>query len=395
MKAESFGRFAQLYMSLTLVKSEKRLWSFAAMFAVALLVVLCIFSLKTAQAADPTEKLVKIHHGGVDTSIVTHKTTVAQALKQANIKVGPYDNVDPSLDTKLTTNVYRINVYRAQPVMVIDGTTKKSVMTAYETPSQIASDAGLPLYDEDRTTLTRSNDILDSDGAGLTMTIDRATRFTLVLYGKTVDTGTQASTVAGMIKEKGIKLGQDDTVSIPLTTPVSAGMRVEIWRNGKQTVTLEEPIAFPVQQIQDPAQPLGYKQIKTVGVLGKKVVTYEIEMRNGVEVARRVIQSVQTLAPHQQVEIVGAKGTFSGSFADALARLRSCEGGYTSINRSGGYYGAYQFDIGTWGGYQGYPNAAAAPPAVQDQKAWETYQRRGWQPWPSCKNKMGLQDIYR
>ena len=60
-----------------------------------------------------------------------------------------------------------------------------------------------------------------------------------------------------------------------------------------------------------------------------------------------------------------------------------------------GYYGAYQFDKSTWGNFGGYNNPAQAPADVQDQKAWETYKRRGWQPWPSCKIKMGLQDIYR
>ena len=96
-------------------------------------------------------------------------------------------------------------------------------------------------------------------------------------------------------------------------------------------------------------------------------MTYEIEMRNGKEVSRKEIQSVRALAPQAQVEIVGSKGTFSVALAKLLARLRSCEGGYTSVNPIG-YYGAYQFDIGTWGGYQGYPNAAAAPPAAQDQR---------------------------
>ena len=126
------------------------------------------------------------------------------------------------------------------------------------------------------------------------------------------------------------------------------------------------------------------------------MVTYQIEMRNGIEVSRAAIQSVVTEQPVQQVEIVGTKltNTFSGSFAEALARLRSCEGSYTS-NTGNGYYGAYQYDVRTWGNYKGYANASLAPPAVQDEKAWLTYQSRGWQPWPSCSRSKGLQDIYR
>ncbi len=387
---------SKLFMSLTLVKSNKKVWSFASLVALTLLTFLLIFSIKTAQAADPNERVITIHDRDTDTSIVTRVGTVAQALKQAKIKTGTYDNVEPSLDTKLTDNSYQINIYRARPVMVIDGVTKRIAMTGSETPAQIAKDADLTLYDEDNTTLTRSTDIIDSEGAGLILTIDRSTRFTLVLYGKPIETGTQAKTVGGMINEKGIKLGKADTVSLPNSTPITTGSRVEIWRNGKQTVTLEEPIAFPVQQIQDTNQPIGYKQIKTAGTLGKKVVTYEIEMRNGQEVARREIQSVQTLAPQQQVEIVGAKPSFSGDFAAALAKLRSCEGGYTSVNPAG-YYGAYQFTQSAWNsnapaGYAGV-NPTQAPPAAQDQAARNYYVKSGWRPWPNCGRN--LPDIYR
>ena len=390
-------RIQELFMSLTLVKSNKKIWSIAAVTAVALLTLLLLFSIKTAQAADLNERLITIHDKDADISIVTRSSTVAGALKQAKIKTGPYDNVDPSPSTKLVDNSYQVNVYRAQPVMVVDGVSKKIVMTASETPSQIAKDAGLPLYDEDDTTLTRSTDVLNSEGAGRILTIDRATRFTLVLYGKPIDTGTQAKTVGGMIKEKNIKLGKEDTVSVPINTSIAAGIKVEIWRNGKQTVSLEEPIAFPVQQIQDANQPVGYKQIKTAGVLGKKIVTYEIEMRNGQEVARKEIQSVQTTAPQQQVEVVGSKPSFSGDFAAALAKLRSCEGGYTSVNVSGGYYGAYQFNQSSWNanapaGYVGVL-PTQAPPAVQDQAARNYYVKSGWRPWPSCGRN--LPDIYR
>ena len=76
---------------------------------------------------------------------------------------------------------------------------------------------------------------------------------------------------------------------------------------------------------------------------------------------------------------------------DNWYRLRLCESGNDYRRNSGnGYYGAYQFDIGTWNNYGGYARADLAPPAVQDAKALDTYNRRGWSPWPACARKLGL-----
>lgn len=72
---------------------------------------------------------------------------------------------------------------------------------------------------------------------------------------------------------------------------------------------------------------------------------------------------------------------------DVFARIRMREsGGNYATNTGNGYYGAYQFDVGTWGGYGGYKYASDAPPAVQDAKAAETYARRGCNPWPNTCN---------
>lgn len=76
---------------------------------------------------------------------------------------------------------------------------------------------------------------------------------------------------------------------------------------------------------------------------------------------------------------------------DALAILRSCESGgdYTADNGDG-FYGAYQFMLGTWQslGYGGYPNEAA--PEVQDEAVARLYARSGWAPWPGCAEKHDL-----
>lgn len=378
-------------MTINLARFDKKTWSLVGALLLILSSLLVFFSV-SSNARSASERLVTIHDKDSQKVVITKGKTVGEALEQSKIAVQPHDNVDPSLDTKLTAQTYHINIYRAQPVLVIDGNARQTVMTPYQTAKQIAADAKRPLLDEDTTELAQSSDILKSGGTGLQLVIDRALQFNFVLYGKPVEARTQAATVRDMLKDKKIELKPEDTVSLPLDTPITPGMKVEVWRNGKQTVNEEQPVAFPVQQIKDADQPVGYKLIKTPGVLGRKNVTFEIDMRNGQEISRRVIQEVVTTQPKQQVEVVGSKPSFSGSFADALAKLRACEGSYTS-NTGNGYYGAYQYDVSTWGGYGGYTYASDAPPAVQDQRAWETYQRRGWSPWPSCG--ANLPDIYR
>jgi hypothetical protein len=88
-----------------------------------------------------------------------------------------------------------------------------------------------------------------------------------------------------------------------------------------------------------------------------------------------------------------AVATNSGSSVagGVWAQLRQCEsGGNYQDNTGNGFYGAYQFDQGTWNGL-GYPGRPdQAPPAMQDQAAKQLQASRGWEPWPSCSRKLGL-----
>lgn len=370
----------------------------AAVIGCAVLIFAFILATQ-AQASSPRlsagERLITVHDRGKERGLLTHATTLRDAFKEADIEVDPNDRVEPGLDEELVATNYEVNVYRARPVTIIDGSVKKRVMSPYQTPEQIAKDADMELHDEDTTEMNASSNMV-AEGTGVQLTITRATEFTLKLYGKKITAYTQAKTVGEMLEQKDITLGEKDTLSVAKSKKITAGMLVEIWRNGKQTVTEDQDVAFEVEEIQDPDHEVGYREVKTAGVKGKKTVTYEIVMKNGKEVSRKEIQSVVTKQAKKEVVVVGTKmsNSFSGSFAEALARLRSCEGSYTS-NTGNGYYGAYQYDAQTWGGYKGYAVASDAPPAVQDEKAWETYQRRGWQPWPSCSISQGLQDIYR
>ena len=350
----------------------------------------------TKPAAKAGEKLVTIYDRGAEKTIVTKARTIREALKLAKFSIDErQDVVEPSLDSEMVAEKYNINIFRARPITIVDGNKRLKVTTAEQTPALIAKAAGIEVFEEDKITLSNS-DNMAVDGANMVMKIDRASMVNFVLYGKESVIRTHAKTVGELLKEKNINPKKDDTLSVDRSAKIIPGMKIELWRNGKQTITAEEDVKFEVEKVQDANRDSGYREVKQVGENGKKNVTYEIEMKNGVEVSRKEIASVVTKEPKKQIEIVGTKSStsFSGSFSEALARLRSCEGNYKS-NTGNGYYGAYQFDKRTWGNYGGYELASDAPAAVQDEKAWQTYKARGWQPWPTCKVKMGLQDIYR
>ncbi len=81
----------------------------------------------------------------------------------------------------------------------------------------------------------------------------------------------------------------------------------------------------------------------------------------------------------------------AASTDDPWAKLRQCEsGGNYSINTGNGYYGAYQFNLGTWRAYGGTGLPSNASRAEQDYRAKLLYRARGWAPWPACSRRLGL-----
>jgi len=289
----------QLRTSTTVLAVSIALLGIAGVFAVSLIS-------RPVGAIQQNGRLISVHDRGKETVFLTQAETLKDAFAQEGIEVDSHDAVEPTLDEKLVATDYQVNIYRARPVMVIDGATRLKVITPYQTAQQIITDVGITLYPEDTTALTRSTDIL-KDGAGLELTIDRATPLVLDLYGKKTEVRTQATTIGDMLKEKKISLGADDRASLASSSPVTAGAEVRIWREGIQTISADEAVGFATEQIKDADREVGYKAVQTAGVAGKRSVTYQIEVRDGKEVARTEIASIVTLQPQNQVEVIGAK----------------------------------------------------------------------------------------
>lgn len=138
---------------------------------------------------------------------------------------------------------------------------------------------------------------------------------------------------------------------------------------------------------------------QAIEISGPKQPDYDNEVlkplreRQAAEAAQRLAAAKAAAARKVTARTVTVRTTTTQAppTAENWAKLRYCEaGGIYTRNSGNGYYGAYQFNIGTWANYGGYSRPDLAPPAVQDAKAQATQAARGWSPWPACSRKLGL-----
>jgi uncharacterized protein yabE len=339
-------------------KKQLLIAGFASLGFLLLLNIFAVAGKNSAKATGQGNKILTVFESGQKTSFKTNAKTVREALKAQKINFSKEDSVEPGLDEELTGAEYSINIYRAKPVVIEDGELKTKILTAAQTPRQIAEKAGLNVHNEDKLAFEESGNILE-DGSINTLKITRAKEISVDLFGKTESFRTQAKTVEDFLKEKKIVLGKDDGISIDLKTQITNGLNFRIWRNGKQTLTVEEPTDFQTETIQDANKDSGYKEIKEAGEKGTKSVTYEVEMQNGKEISRKKINETEIKAAKKQVVIVGTKTSLpAGSHTDwmSAAGISASDYGYVDYiitkestwrptARNGQYYGLYQTSI--------------------------------------------------
>lgn len=254
----------------------------------------------------PNEKFIAIvKHDGIEQKVPTDARTVGDLLQRLNITISENDRVEPAVTEPVDSDNLLINVYRSAPVAIIDGPKQTLVNTAAATPRSLVMSSGMELYPEDTVRAGLTSNFLLQHSLGYRTIISRSTPLHLKLYGQPLDLRTQAETVGGLLKEKNVKLTKDDTVTPGLKTPLAANMTVSVVRNGIQTVTYEETVPAPTETIMDSSLSFGSSAVRQEGVPGKVSNTYEIKVENGVEISRRLLQSVKISDP---VPRIVAKG---------------------------------------------------------------------------------------
>lgn len=273
--------------------------------------------------------VVFVFDSGKKQTIDTKAPTVGDLINRMNLHLIPQDVVEPSLDTPIVEDNFRVNIYHARPVTIIDGTTKTVTLTAQKSARVVAESAGLQVKPEDLATFTQGD--IRNNVIGEQVVISRATPIELNLYGTQVPSYTQARTVGQILTEKHIVLDNGESVNPDLKTSVTAGMQVFILAKGSHVETDQEAVPFPTQQVNDFSLSFGTKVVRQKGVNGKQAVTYLISNSNG-SVNKKIIQQALIQAAVPQIEAIGATIDINGDKSTVMAQAGIAASDYAYVN---------------------------------------------------------------
>jgi len=194
-------------------------------------------------------KVIVVQTDGGTTKVWTFGATVADALKDARVPVGPRDRVTPRYSVVLSAGM-RITVRRAFPVLlVVDG-------------------------------------------------------------GKNV-VNTAAATVDEFIEESGVRLRSSDRVYPMRAASLSPGAMVRIVRIDTRVITKEERLPYGRIARPDAALPRGMTRLVQAGRPGTQVRRIAITTADGVVVDRQSLEAVITRLPQDRILGIGIRHLFA------------------------------------------------------------------------------------
>lgn len=295
-------------------------------------VVAVMFSYRGhSEAFRPSDShVVFLFDNGQKQTIDTKAQTVGELVNRLPLHLIPEDVVEPSADTPIVEDNFRINVYHARPVTIVDGSTKTVTLTAQKSARVVAEAAGLKINHEDIATFAQGD--IKENVIGEKVVVSRATPIVLNLYGSPIPSYTLATNVGSLLTEKHIKLENGETVNPVPKTAITPNMQIFILAKGSQVVTTEETVPFPVQKVNDITLSFGTTVIRQPGAPGKQAVTYLVSGQKGAETSRKIIQQVIIQAPVPQIVAVGATIDINGDKSAIMAAAGIASSDYPYAN---------------------------------------------------------------
>jgi len=316
----------------------------ASLLFIAGIVILILSTTGKTPVFQPrTNYIVIVRHDGETQTVPTNEPDVSALLKRLDITVGARDRVEPSLDTPIVQDNFRINIYRAVPVTITDGEHTTNTYSSGATPRSSVEQAGIALYPEDEVTMEPSTDDIVTAGTLVTrLTITRAVPVTLNVYGTILSINTHDKTVAELLRDRGVKLRPNvDTVIPGPNTAITPNMQIFVNSKGTQIVTETQTIPAPQDYIDDNSLSFGTQAVRQQGSDGTEILAYQVKVVDGKEVSRTLLQTVVTVQPVPAIIARGKAVSIPADKQAVMAQAGIAESDYPYVDYIASHEGGW------------------------------------------------------
>lgn len=184
-------------------------------------------------------------------------------------------------------------------VTVLDGENQRTILTMKDDIGEILEDNHYFLGKDDKIQFTGLE-----NHAG-TATILRAFDVPVTADGRTRPVAIAEGTVSDVLKKGGITLGQNDLVSLDLSTEVEPGTNIVVQRVTYEEKTVESAIPFETQTISSINYQKGYSVVTKEGREGILSTKLRTQYVDGKEMKTEHLEQIVTQEPEEQIVTVG------------------------------------------------------------------------------------------
>ncbi|WP_405820729.1 ubiquitin-like domain-containing protein [Streptomyces sp. NBC_01390] len=334
------------------------------------------------------DKAIELNVDGKPRTLHTFADDVTELLADEGVAVGAHDVIAPAPGTALASGD-EVHVHYGRPVRITLDGERREVWTTAHTVEEALRQLGVRAEGA-YLSLARSQKI---GRHGLTIDVRTERTVTIMADGRARTIRTNAATVGEAVREAGITLRGEDTLSVAAGSFPRDGQAVTVLRVTGSTEVREEEIPYDVRRTQDASLFKGTEIVDQAGSPGLRRVTFALRAVNGVKQKPRRVRTEVVREPRAQLVRVGTKPLpTSVRGADHLdwGSLAACESGGrpNAVDPSGTYGGLYQFDTQTWQSLGGSGRPQDATGAEQTLRAKRLYVKRGAGPWPHCGGRL-------
>ncbi|MEO9137443.1 MAG: ubiquitin-like domain-containing protein [Jatrophihabitans sp.] len=247
------------------------------------------------------DRTVHVNVDGQSTSFRTTAGSVGEALSDHGLHADNHDLLAPSASSKITDGM-EIVLRRGRLLhLQVDGRSIE-VWTTYRTVQSALAALGYSTQDFVSVSRSRRLPLGPTD-----ISIRTPRSITVIHDGITQTVLTTEPTVGQMLDEIGVRVGANDTLSVPANTNTVQGQVITLERVERKSVTSAEALAFRTSRQNDPNLDKGSTRVVTPGRDGKVQVTYLVVYVDGVVVTRTKVKAVTVAEPRTKVLAVGTR----------------------------------------------------------------------------------------